>query len=99
MQKRIIVSMAGGAFSRLAQHSRTRSVIAAFLFSAFLCALALSVSPRLHAAVHAHSRQAEHTCVATLTASGQKELSAPAPICAGSSELLFSSSIRVRFAS
>src|SRR3954470_16574753 len=80
MQRRIIVSMAGGAFSRLAQHSRARSVIAALLSTAFLCALALSVSPKLHAAVHADSGQPEHTCVATLIGSGQYEHSASVPI-------------------
>jgi hypothetical protein len=90
MQKRIIVSMAGGASSRLAQQSRTRSVIAALLFTAFLWALALSVSPELHAAVHSHAAQAGHTCVATLIGSGQYENSAPATICLGS-DLLVSS--------
>jgi hypothetical protein len=72
--------MAGGAFSRLAQHSRTRSAIAGLLSIAFLCALALSVSPQLHAAVHSHAGQPEHTCVATLIAGGQYEHSAPVPV-------------------
>src|SRR4051812_24303544 len=93
----MIVGMAGGAFSRLQQHSRARSVIAVLLSAAFLCALGLSVSPQLHAAVHAQSGQAEHTCVATLIGSGQYEHSAPAPICVGS-ELVISSEVPVRFA-
>ena len=93
----MVVAMAVGAFSRLQQHSRARSVIAAFLSAAFLSALALSVSPQLHAAVHADSGQPEHTCVATLISSGQYDHSLPAPISVGNGSLI-SSDIPVRLA-
>lgn len=59
---------------------RVRSFIGACLSVAFLWTLALSVSPALHARVHADSGQAEHVCAATLIASGNYEHSVPAPL-------------------
>lgn len=57
-----------------------RSIVAACLSAALLWTLALSVSPTLHARVHAESGQAEHICAATLIASGNYEHPVPAPL-------------------
>jgi hypothetical protein len=71
--------MAAGAVTRL-KHQRVRSFFAAGLSLTFLWTLALSVSPALHARVHADAGQPEHTCAATLIASGNYEHSVPAPL-------------------
>jgi hypothetical protein len=47
-----------------------RAVVAAALFAAFFWALALSVSPQLHARIHVDTNRAEHTCAVTLVSSG-----------------------------
>ncbi len=47
-----------------------RSIVAAVAFAGFLWMMALSVSPQLHASVHAHASDMAHNCGATLLASG-----------------------------
>ena len=63
-----------------------RAFVAAFVSTAFLCALALSASPQLHQRVHKDANRAEHTCAVTMIASGNYDhvahsplVSAPAP--------------------
>ncbi|MGE5215048.1 MAG: hypothetical protein ACM3NN_15315 [Nitrospirota bacterium] len=46
---------------------------AAVVFATFAWTLAGSVSPQLHARIHADSSQAEHVCAITLIASGSYE--------------------------
>lgn len=71
--------MAAGAVTRF-QHQRAQSFIAACLAAAFVWTLALSVSPKLHARIHAESGQADHVCAATLITSGNYEHPVPAPL-------------------
>jgi hypothetical protein len=47
-----------------------RATIAAFVFAAFFWALALSASPQLHQRVHKDANRVEHSCAATMIASG-----------------------------
>jgi hypothetical protein len=63
-----------------------RALVAAFVSAAFLSALALSASPQLHQRVHPDAGRVEHSCVATMIASGSYDhaahpplVSAPAP--------------------
>jgi hypothetical protein len=65
---------------------RSSAFIAAFVSAAFLWALALSVSPQLHARVHSDANRTEHSCAVTLMASGSYDhcahgalVSAPVP--------------------
>jgi hypothetical protein len=59
---------------------RPRALVAAFVSVAFLWALALSVSPQLHARVHSDANRAEHTCAVTLIGSGSYNHSAHLPL-------------------
>jgi hypothetical protein len=66
--------------------NRGRVFLAAFVSVAFLWALALSVSPQLHQRVHKDANRVEHSCAATMIASGSYDhavhvplVSAPAP--------------------
>jgi hypothetical protein len=60
---------------------RSRRFIAALLSAAFLWALALSVSPRLHERLHADANRVDHTCAVTFVSSGSYDHSiAPPPI-------------------
>jgi len=59
---------------------RSSVFVAAFVLAAFLWALALSVSPQLHARVHPDASQSEHSCAATFVASGSYNHSAHAPL-------------------
>jgi hypothetical protein len=63
-----------------------RAIIAAFVSIGFLWALALSATPQLHQRVHADANRVEHSCAATMIASGSYDhathpplVSAPAP--------------------
>jgi hypothetical protein len=60
--------------------NRGRAFLSAFISAAFLWALTLSVLPQLHARVHPDANRAEHTCSATLIASGSYNHVAPAPL-------------------
>lgn len=66
--------------------NRWRAFTAAFVSAAFLWTLALSASPQLHQRVHKDANRVEHTCAATMVASGSYDhaahlslVSAPAP--------------------
>jgi hypothetical protein len=56
--------------------------VAACLSLAFVWSLALSASPQLHARFHSDAGQPEHSCAATLIASGSYHHSAPVPLVA-----------------
>lgn len=62
-------------FARSRNNGRT--LIAAFVFAAFVWALALSVSPQVHQRVHADANRAEHSCAVTAIASGSYEHAPP----------------------
>jgi hypothetical protein len=57
-----------------------RVVVAAVLFAAFSWTLLLSVSPQLHARIHADGNGADHVCAITLIASGSYEHGAQPPL-------------------
>ena len=50
-----------------------RGFVAAVVFAAFSWTLVGSVSPQLHARIHADANQADHVCAITLIASGSYE--------------------------
>jgi hypothetical protein len=58
---------------------RGQSLIAGAIFPIFLWALALSVSPALHARVHSDATQSEHSCAVTFLASGSYDHAAQVP--------------------
>jgi hypothetical protein len=65
-----------------ARHARLnsfRSIVAGIVSAAFLWMVALSVSPQLHASIHAHSSDMAHHCGATLLASGNCQDAPAAP--------------------
>jgi hypothetical protein len=68
--------------SRAGFHA-SRFLIGTGLALAFAWTLALSVSPQLHASVHSDAGQAEHTCAATMIASGNYEHPVPTPVFNG----------------
>ncbi|MFN2541900.1 MAG: hypothetical protein ABR514_07010 [Chthoniobacterales bacterium] len=57
----------------LCSPKRGRAFVAAFVFAAFLWALALSVSPTLHQCIHPDASRGDHTCAVTFVASGTYE--------------------------
>ena len=57
-----------------------RVVVAAVLFAAFSWTLLVSVSPQLHARIHADGNGADHVCAITLIASGSYEHGAQPPV-------------------
>jgi hypothetical protein len=66
--------------------NRGRAFIAICISTGFLWALALSASPQLHQRAHSDANRAEHSCAATMIASGSYNhssypplVSAPAP--------------------
>jgi hypothetical protein len=63
-------------------HSQTctRVFVAAVLFAAFSWTLLVSVSPQLHARIHADANGADHTCAVTLVASGSYDHVAQPPL-------------------
>ena len=60
--------------------NRGRAFVAIFVSTAFLWALALSASPQLHERVHPDANRAEHSCVATMIASGSYDHAAHVPL-------------------
>src|SRR6476620_5334554 len=72
--------------ARSAMNSSARSqncarvFVAAVLFAALSWTLLVSVSPQLHARIHADGNCADHVCAITLIASGSYENAAPPPI-------------------
>jgi hypothetical protein len=69
-------------FARSTNHGRT--FVATCVFGAFVWALALSVSPQLHQRVHKDANRVEHSCVATMIASGNYNYSAHVPLVSAS---------------
>jgi hypothetical protein len=57
-----------------------RVFVAAFVSVAFLWTLALSASPQLHQRVHPDANRVEHTCAATMIASGSYNHAAHPPL-------------------
>jgi hypothetical protein len=57
-----------------------RAIIAAFVSVGFLWALALSASPQLHQRVHKDANRVEHSCAATMIASGSYDHATHPPL-------------------
>ena len=57
-----------------------RILVAAVLFAAFSWTLLVSVSPQLHARIHADAHRVDHVCAITLIASGSYEHGAQPPV-------------------
>jgi hypothetical protein len=57
-----------------------RALVATFVSAAFLWALALSASPQLHQRVHPDAGRVEHSCAATMIASGSYNHAAHPPL-------------------
>jgi hypothetical protein len=72
---------ARNAMSTLARSTNCgRVFVAAFVSVAFLWTLALSASPQLHQRVHPDANRVEHTCAATMIASGSYNHAAHPPL-------------------
>jgi len=65
-------------FARSTNHGR--ALIAICVSGAFLWALALSASPQLHQRVHPDAGRVEHSCAATMIASGSYDHAAHPPL-------------------
>jgi hypothetical protein len=65
-------------FTRSIIHGR--AFIAIGVFAAFTWALALSASPQLHHRFHADANRVEHSCAATMIASGSYDHAAHPPL-------------------
>ena len=57
-----------------------RAFIAIFICAAFSWTLLLSVSPLLHARIHADANRGDHTCAVTLVAAGNYDHAANPPL-------------------
>jgi hypothetical protein len=57
-----------------------RAIIAAFVSIGFLWALALGASPQLHQRVHGEANRVEHSCAATMIASGSYDHATHPPL-------------------
>jgi hypothetical protein len=75
MLQRILESMQRSLASKL-----IRGTIAGWTCAAFLSALALSVSPSWHEALHPDAKAAQHECAVTLIGSGKYQQPTPAPL-------------------
>jgi hypothetical protein len=74
-------SQTRSAMSRFARSTNQgRAFIAICVFTAFLWALALSASPQLHQRVHKDASRVEHSCAATMIASGSYNHAAHPPL-------------------
>jgi hypothetical protein len=60
--------------------NHARAFIAICLSAGFLWALALGASPQLHHRVHKDANRVEHSCAATMIASGSYDYSAHVPL-------------------
>jgi hypothetical protein len=61
-------------------NSCARGLVAAIIFAAFWWTLLVSVSPQLHARIHADTHRAHHVCAITQIASGSCEHAAQPPV-------------------
>jgi len=73
-----------------------RVLVAAVLFAAFSWALVVSVSPQLHACIHADANRGDHACAITLIASGSYEHAAQPPLIAPKFDVSFPLSATLR---
>jgi hypothetical protein len=64
----------------LRSNNRRRAIVAAFVSVTFLWTLALGASPQLHQRVHADANRAEHSCAATMIASGSYDHASQQPL-------------------
>jgi len=64
----------------LRSNNPRRAIVAAFVSVAFLWTLALGASPQLHQRVHADANRAEHSCAATMIASGSYDHASHPPL-------------------
>jgi hypothetical protein len=84
LARRAPLSQARAAMSSFARlHNCGRALVAAFLSAAVLWTLALSVSPQLHARIHADANRAEHSCAVTLITTGGYEHATQPPLITG----------------
>jgi len=60
--------------------NRGDAFVAGFISTAFFWTLALSVCPQLHQFVHADANRVEHSCAATMIASGSYDHAAHPPL-------------------
>ena len=60
--------------------NRGRTCVATCVITIFAWVLALSVSPQLHQRIHADGNRSDHTCAATLIATGSYEHAAQPPL-------------------
>jgi hypothetical protein len=60
--------------------SRGRAFVAGFVSGAFLWAFALSAAPQLHQRVHTDANRVDHSCAATMIASGSYDHAAHVPL-------------------
>jgi hypothetical protein len=60
--------------------SCARVLVAAVLFAAFSWTVLVSVSPHLHARIHADAHRADHVCAITFIGSGNYEHGAHPPL-------------------
>jgi hypothetical protein len=58
----------------------SRAFVATFIAAAFFWTLLLSVSPQLHARIHAEANRGDHTCAVTLVATGNYDHAAHPPL-------------------
>ena len=65
---------------QLSSFHRRRAFVASFIIAAFALSIAMAGSPELHARIHPDANNTEHTCAATLIASGSYDHSAPPPL-------------------
>src|SRR5437773_10325196 len=61
-------------------NNRGRAIVATFVSTAFLWALALSASSQLHQRVHKDANRVEHNCAVTMIASGSYDHAAHPPL-------------------
>ena len=66
-------------------NNRGRAIVAAFVSVGFFWALALSATPQLHQRVHADANRAEHSCAATMIASGSYDHATHPPLISADS--------------
>src|SRR5437762_9991840 len=64
----------------MSRREKFRTVVASGLLSAFLLALGLAASPKLHARFHSDAGSPNHECAVTLIAAGKYEQTDAPPV-------------------